>query len=269
MRAKSFMKILFIGDIVGKPGRRAVRELLPWIVEENRIDLVIANCENAAAGFGVTSEVVEELLGCRIDVLTSGNHIWDKKEIMDFVEDYETLLRPANYPEGAPGRGSLVVTIPGGVSVGVINLAGRVFMHPLDCPFRVADREIEKMKRKAGVIVVDMHAEATSEKIAMGWYLDGRVAAVLGTHTHVQTADERILPGGTGYITDAGMTGPFESVIGIKRESIMQRFLLQIPNKFDVAKGDVRLQGVTVEINPNGRALSIERVSLSLKEGEQ
>jgi metallophosphoesterase (TIGR00282 family) len=260
------MKILFIGDIVGKPGRRAVRELLPWIVEERQIDLVIANCENAAAGFGVTSEVVEELYGCHIDVLTSGNHIWDKKEIMDFVEGYETLLRPANYPAEAPGRGSVVMTAPDGVRVGVINLAGRIFMHPLDCPFRTADREIGKMKNKASVIIVDMHAEATSEKIAMGWYLDGRVAAVLGTHTHVQTADERILPGGTGYITDVGMTGPFDSVIGIRKESILQRFHLQIPNKFDVAKGDVRLQGVTVEINPNGRAAGIERVNVFLKE---
>jgi metallophosphoesterase (TIGR00282 family) len=260
------LKILFIGDIVGKPGRRAVRELLPWIVEDRRIDLVIANCENAAAGFGVTSEVVEELYGCHIDVLTSGNHIWDKKEIVEFVEDYETLLRPANYPEGTPGRGSLVINTPCGVAVGVINLAGRVFMHPLDCPFRTADREIGKMKNRVGAIIVDMHAEATSEKIAMGWYLDGRVTAVLGTHTHVQTADERILPGGTGYITDVGMTGPFDSVIGIRKESIMQRFLLQIPNKFDVAKGDVRLQGVTVEIDPNGRAVAIERVSVSLKE---
>ena len=266
MRDRMVMKILFIGDIVGKPGRRAVRELLPWIVEDRRIDLVIANCENAAAGFGVTSEVVEELYGCHIDVLTSGNHIWDKKEIMDFVEGYETLLRPANYPAEAPGRGSLVMTAPGGISVGVINLAGRVFMHPLDCPFRTADREIGKMKNKASVIIVDMHAEATSEKNAMGWYLDGRVTAVLGTHTHVQTADERILPGGTGYITDVGMTGPFDSVIGIRKESIMQRFLMQIPNKFDVAKGDVRLQGVTVEINQDGRAMGIERVSVSLNE---
>ena len=262
------MKILFIGDIVGKPGRRAVRELLPRIVEESGIDLVIANCENAAAGFGVTGEIVEELFGCHIDVLTSGNHIWDKKEVMDFVENYEALLRPANYPQGAPGRGSLVIAIPGGISVGVINLAGRVFMHPLDCPFRTADREIETIKKKADVVLVDIHAEATSEKIAMGWYLDGRVAAVLGTHTHVQTADERILPGGTGYITDVGMTGPFDSVIGIRKESIMLRFLLQIPNKFDIAKGDIRLQGATVEINAKGRAVAIERISVSLKEGE-
>jgi metallophosphoesterase (TIGR00282 family) len=260
------MKILFIGDIVGKPGRRAVRELLPGIIEERRIDFVIANCENAAAGFGVTAEIIEELYGAHIDVLTSGNHIWDKKEVMEFVDDYETLLRPANYPEGAPGRGSVVIHTPGGIPVGVLNLAGRVFMHPLDCPFRTAEREIEKLRKRARVIIVDMHAEATSEKIAMGWYLDGKVTAVLGTHTHVQTADERILPGGAAYITDVGMTGPFDSVIGIKKESILRRFLLQIPNKFDVAKGDVRLQGVTVEAASDGRATAVERLDVSLVE---
>ena len=260
------MKILFIGDIVGKPGRRAVRELLSGIIEERRIDFVIANCENAAAGFGVTTEIVEELYGAHIDVLTSGNHIWDKKEVMEFVDDYETLLRPANYPEGAPGRGSVVITAQDGIPVGVLNLAGRVFMQPLDCPFRTADREIEKLRKRARVIIVDMHAEATSEKIAMGWYLDGRVSAVLGTHTHVQTADERILPGGAAYITDVGMTGPFDSVIGIRKDSIMQRFLMQIPNKFDIAKGDVRLQGVTVEIAPDGRAIGVERLNVSLQE---
>ena len=260
------MKILFIGDIVGKPGRRAVRELLPGIIEDRRIDFVIANCENAAAGFGVTAEIVEELFGAHIDVLTSGNHIWDKREVMEFVDDYEALLRPANYPEGAPGRGSVVVPAPGGVSVGVLNLAGRVFMQPLDCPFRTADREIEQLKKRTRVIIADMHAEATSEKIAMGWYLDGRVSAVLGTHTHVQTADERILPGGTAYITDVGMTGPFDSVIGIRKESIMQRFLLQIPNKFDVAKGDARLQGILLEIGPDGRAVGLERVNVPLRE---
>ena len=259
------MKILFIGDIVGKPGRRAVRELLPVIVEENRIDFVIANCENAAAGFGVTGEVIEELYGDRIDVLTSGNHIWDKKEVMLFLEDYEPLLRPANYPEGAPGRGSVVVPTLDGIHVGVINLAGRVFMHPIDCPFRTADREIERMKKKARVIIVDMHAEATSEKIAMGWYLDGRVTAVLGTHTHVQTADDRILPGGTAYVTDVGMTGPFDSVIGIRKDAIIERFLLQIPNKFDVAKEDVRLQGVMIDINPEGGVVGFERVNVALK----
>ena len=260
------MKILFIGDIVGKPGRRAVRELLPGIIEDRRIDFVIANCENAAAGFGVTAEIVEELYGAHIDVLTSGNHIWDKKEVMEFVDDYETLLRPANYPEGAPGRGSVVISSQSGVPVGVLNLAGRVFMQPLDCPFRTADREIEKLKKRTRVIIVDMHAEATSEKIAMGFYLDGRVTAVLGTHTHVQTADERILPGGAACITDVGMTGPFDSVIGIRKDSIMQRFLLQIPNKFDIAKGDVRLQGVAVEIAPDGRATGVERLNMSLQE---
>ncbi len=258
------MKILFIGDVVGKPGRRAVRELLPGIVEEHRIDFVIANCENAAAGFGVTPEIVEELYAAHIDVLTSGNHIWDKREVMAFVDDCESLLRPANYPEGAPGRGSLVMPSPGGIPIGVINLAGRVFMRPLDCPFRTAEREIEKLKKKTKIIIVDMHAEATSEKIAMGWYLDGRVTAVMGTHTHVQTADERILPGGTGYITDVGMTGPFDSVIGIKKDAILQRFLLQIPNKFDVAKGDVRLQGVTVDIDVEGRAVAMARLNVAM-----
>jgi len=263
------MKILLIGDIVGKPGRKAVRELLPGIVEEGRIDFVIANCENAAAGFGVTSEVAEELYVNHIDVLTSGNHIWDKKEVMGFVDDCETLLRPANYPEGAPGRGSVVMTTRGGARIGVLNLAGRIFMHPLDCPFRTADREIGILRKKTDVIIVDMHAEATSEKIAMGWYLDGRVAAVLGTHTHVQTADDRILPGGTAYVTDVGMTGPFDSVIGIRKDVIMQRFLSQIPNKFDVAKGDVRLQGVIVEIAPNGRAQGIQRLNVTLDGLEQ
>jgi metallophosphoesterase (TIGR00282 family) len=259
------MKILFIGDIVGKPGRRAVRELLPGIVEERRIDFVIANCENAAAGFGVTGEIIEELYAAHIDVLTSGNHIWDKKEVMDVVDDYETLLRPANYPEGAPGRGSVVMPVSGGGHIGVVNLAGRVFMQPLDCPFRTAVREIEKMEKKTRVIIVDMHAEATSEKIAMGWYLAGRVSAVLGTHTHVQTADERILPGGTAYITDVGMTGPFDSVIGIKKDTILQKFLLQVPYKFDVAKGDVRLQGVTMDIDAEGRAVAMERLNVAME----
>jgi len=244
----------------------AVRELLPGIIEEHRIDFVVANCENAAAGFGVTAEIVEELYASHIDVLTSGNHIWDKKEVMAFVDDYEALLRPANYPEGAPGRGSVVIPTSGGFPIGVINLAGRVFMNPLDCPFRTAEREIEKLKKKTRIIIVDMHAEATSEKIAMGWYLDGRVTAVLGTHTHVQTADERILPEGTAYITDVGMTGPFDSVIGIRKESILQRFLLQIPNKFDVAKGDVRLQGVMVDMASDGRAVWVERLTVSLEE---
>ncbi len=254
------MKILFVGDIVGKPGRRAIRELLPQIVSDAGIDCVIANCENAAAGFGVTREVADELFQSHIDVLTSGNHIWDKKEVLNFIDDFKTLLRPANYPAGAPGCGSVVVPVRGGHKVGVINLVGRIFMQPFDCPFRVAEREIEKIRQRATVILVDFHAEATSEKKTLGWFLDGRVSAVLGTHTHVQTADEEILSRGTAYISDVGMTGPFDSVIGIKKEEILERFLTQIPNKFDVAKGDVRLQGVVLDIDElSGKSRSIER----------
>ena len=260
------MKILFIGDIVGKPGRQAVRELLPEVISERRIDFVIANCENAAAGFGVTRDIIEDLYSYNINVLTSGNHIWDKKEIREFAEDYETLLRPANYPAGSPGWGTVVMPNSSGISVGVINLMGRVFMKPLDCPFRTAEREIEKIKNKAKIIIIDIHAEATSEKEALGWFLDGRVSAVLGTHTHVQTADESILPGGTAYITDVGMTGPFNSIIGIRKDAVLERFLTQLPNKFDVAKDDVRLQGVVVDVDvKNGRAKGIERLTINLR----
>lgn len=260
------MKILFVGDIVGQPGRRAVREIVPALVEDLRIDMVIANCENAAAGFGVTREIVEELYRCRIDVLTSGNHIWDKREVLDFIDDYESLLRPANYPQGAPGFGSVVMPCLSGVHVGVINLVGRVFMRALDCPFLTVDKEIEKLRRKARIIFVDMHAEATSEKQAMGRFLDGRVTAVIGTHTHVQTADEQILPQGTGYMTDAGMTGPFDSIIGTKKEAVLERFLKHMPNRFDVAKGDVRLQGVLITVDETtGRCLEIERISIAMK----
>lgn len=260
------MKILFIGDIVGKPGRRAVRELLPQLISRYGIDVIIANCENAAAGFGITREVVEELYNSRIDVLTSGNHIWDKKEIKDFVEEYETLIRPANYPEGVPGWGSVAISTKPGTYVGVINVMGRIFMRPLDCPFRTAEREMERLRKKAKILIVDMHAEATSEKQALGWFLDGRVSAVVGTHTHVQTADERVLPGGTAYITDVGMTGPFDSVIGIRKEAIVERFLTQVPNKFDVAKANVQLQGVIIEVDEDsGKSICIERLSLKLE----
>ena len=261
------MRILFIGDIVGKPGRRAVKELLPSLVSAHDVDLVIANCENAASGFGVTREIVEELYEAHVDILTSGNHIWDKKEILEFLEDYETLLRPANYPSIVPGKGAVLMPTAGGDYVGVLNLAGRIFMQPIDCPFAVAKKEIARLKAKTNVIIVDMHAEATSEKKALGWYLDGEVSAVLGTHTHVQTADNEVLPGGTAYISDVGMTGPFDSVIGIKKEAIIERFLTQIPNKFDVAKNDVRLQGVLLDIDAQtGRANAIERISVKLKE---
>jgi len=261
------MKILFIGDIVGKPGRRAVKEILPSLIGNREIDLVIANCENAAAGFGVTGDVVEELYDAHIDILTSGNHIWDKKEVLGFIEDYETLLRPANYPGLVPGKGSVLLPTAAGDYVGVLNLAGRIFMQPIDCPFVTAKKEIVRLKAKANVIIVDMHAEATSEKKALGWYLDGEVSAVLGTHTHVQTADDEVLPGGTAYISDVGMTGPFDSVIGIKKDTIIEKFLTQVPNRFDVAKGDVRLQGVLMDIDAqSGRANAIERISVKLKE---
>ena len=261
------MKILFIGDIVGKPGRRAVKELLPAFIAGREVDLVIANCENAAAGFGITREIVEELYNAHIDILTSGNHVWDKREVLEFIEDYETLLRPANYPVRVPGRGSVIMPTAGGVYVGVLNLAGRIFMQPIDCPFTAAKKVIAGLKMKTNVIIVDIHAEATSEKKALGWYLDGEVSAVLGTHTHVQTADDEVLPQGTAYISDVSMTGPFDSVIGIKKDAIIERFLTQIPNKFDVAKGDVRLQGVLLDIDPaSGKANSIERISIKLSE---
>lgn len=258
------MKILFIADIVGKPGRSAVRGIVPDMIPQYGIDFVIGNCENAAAGFGVTRDVVEDLYDSCIQVLTSGNHIWDKKEVEDFVEDYQTLLRPANYPVGTPGRGSVVMSGRSGIHVGVINLMGRVFMSPLDCPFRTAEKEIEKLQGKADVIFVDIHAEATSEKEALGWFLDGRVSAVIGTHTHVQTADEKILPRGTAYITDAGMTGPFNSIIGIRKDLILERFLTQVPNRFIVAKEDVRLQGVIIDIDEeSGKAINIQRLTVN------
>lgn len=257
------MKILFIGDIVGKPGRRAVAELVPSLIAEKKIDFVIANCENAAAGFGVTREIVEELYASRIDVLTSGNHIWNKKEALEFIGEYKNLLRPANYPSKTPGSGAVVFSTSQGESVGVLNLAGRIFMQPSNCPFETAKNLIADLQTKTKIIIVDFHAEATSEKKALGWYLDGEVSAVLGTHTHVQTADDEVMPGGTAYISDAGMTGPFDSVIGVKKETIIERFLTNVPNKFDVAKGDVRLQGVLLDINAqSGRANSIERISI-------
>ncbi|HET57233.1 MAG TPA: TIGR00282 family metallophosphoesterase [Deltaproteobacteria bacterium] len=257
------MKLLFIGDIVGKPGRRAVKQLLPGLRVRHGIDVVIANCENAAGGFGVTRDVVDELLQSSIDVLTSGNHIWDKKDVLEFIDDYPLLLRPANYPEGTPGRGSVVADgRESNASLAVINLQGRVFMQSLDCPFKGALREIDGLSRSVPVIIVDIHAEATSEKQALGWFLDGKVSAVIGTHTHVQTADERILPGGTAYLTDAGMTGAFDSVLGVRKEAALERFLTGLPNKFEVAKGNIWLQGVVVEVNEqSGRSSSITRVN--------
>jgi len=260
------MKILFIGDIVGKPGRKAVRDILPSLVTEHSINFVMANCENAAAGFGVTQDIIEELFGYGISVLTSGNHIWDKKEIHDFIGSYENLLRPANYPQGTPGHGSVISFTPSSQAVGVINLEGRVFMRYLDCPFRKAQEVLKGMKQLTSVIIVDIHAEATAEKKALAWFLDGNVTAVLGTHTHVQTADNEILPQGAAYISDVGMTGAFHSVIGMNTDDVLNRFLTQIPNRFEVAKHDIRLQGVVIDIDEQtGKSREIYRISKKLQ----
>ena len=255
------MKILFIGDIVGRAGRQALAHRLDRLIDMHEVDFVIANGENAAAGFGLTIDIARELFDMGVDVLTSGNHIWDKKEIIDYLDRQKRLLRPANYPVGLPGVGSGLYATSAGIMVGVLNLEGRVFMNNLDCPFRAADAAIEQLRKTAQVIVVDFHAEATSEKMAMGHYLDGRVSAIVGTHTHVQTADEQILPGGTAYLTDAGMTGSRDAVIGIRKELAIEKFLTQMPVRFEVAKKDPVLCGVLFTIDETtGRAVAVERV---------
>lgn len=258
------MKTFFIGDINGEPGRKIVSKLLPDFLSKNNIEACIANCENAAAGFGVTKDIVEFLFKQGIDVLTSGNHIWDKKDVMNFIDDSKyNLLRPSNYPDEAPGRGSIVIKTKSGINVGVINISGRIFVDYIDCPFKALDKEIARITPHTNIIIVDIHAEATSEKMALGWYADGKVSAILGTHTHVQTADERVLPHGTAYITDAGMTGPRDSVIGIKREIAIEKFITKVPKKFDVAGGVKQLNGVIIEVDDStGKANSIERVQL-------
>jgi hypothetical protein len=259
------VKILFIGDIVGAPGRRAVEEFLDRTVDRCAIDLVVANGENASGGIGITPQVAEQLFNLRIDVLTSGNHIWKHKEIIPYLDDTDRLLRPANYPPGTPGQGFTLVETAAGEPAAIVNLEGRVFMSALECPFRTADQVLGELPPEVKVILVDMHAEATSEKLALGWYLDGRVSAVVGTHTHVQTADERILPRGAGYITDAGMTGPVDSVIGMKKEVILERFLTMRPQSFKVASQNLQLQGVVLEIDSQGRCRGITRLRLPLK----
>ncbi len=258
------VKLLFIGDVIGKAGRQAISRELHRLVDRYLVDLVVANGENAAGGFGLTEEVAGDLFRLGVNVLTSGNHIWDKKDSLDFIRREERLVRPANYPEGAPGRGSAVFVTAGGIRVGVLNLEGRVFMNTLECPFRAADREIARLKTETPIVLVDFHAEATSEKVSLGWYLDGKASVVIGTHTHVQTADERILPGGTAYMTDAGMTGAFDSVIGMRKEEAIAKFLNQLPVRFEVAKGNIRLNGVVIEVDEvSGRALSIDRINVS------
>lgn len=266
------MRVLFVGDIVGAPGRLIVRDRLADVVSQRQIDLVIANGENSASGFGITPRLADDLLKDGIDVLSGGNHSWDRKEILEYLPHQPRLLRPANFPEGNPGGGVYVGTAKNGVKYAVLNLQGRVFMTQIDDPFRKADSELEKLPPDVAFVLVDMHAETTSEKVAMGWYLDGRVTMMVGTHTHVATADEHVLPQGTAYITDVGMTGPHGGVIGMDKEGIIKKFLNGLPARFDVASGDVQMNCVLVEADDDGprnaagrlRARSIERLRFSI-----
>jgi len=262
------LKILLIGDIVGEPGRKIVAKHLRNLIQEAHLDLVIANGENAAGGFGITPKITQEFFDMGVDVVTTGNHVLDKKEITDYLDREKRLIRPANYPEGVPGYGKVLVKTDRGDTVAVLQLMGRIFMLPIDCPFQTVRKELKTLQDQTRVIIVDMHAETTSEKMAMGWFLDGEVSAVLGTHTHVQTADERILPGGTAYITDVGMAGPMDSVIGIRKEDAIEKFLTQTPKRFELASGPSVLSAVIVEIEtPGGRALSIQRIQIREESG--
>ncbi len=253
------MILLFVGDVIGKPGRRVVQRMLPRLVDAHRVDYVVVNVENAAGGFGVNAEVLAELADLPIHCFTTGNHIWDKKEGLPLLEAEPRLLRPANYPDGNPGRGLHFGETAAGIRVATINLEGQVFMKQVESPFRVADRLLAALPADVRVVLVDFHAEATSEKQALGFYLDGRVSAVLGTHTHVPTADARVLPAGTGLQTDVGMTGPYESVIGFRSDKVVQRFLLQTPTAFEVAKHDVRLAATLLDVDEmSGRCRRIE-----------
>jgi metallophosphoesterase (TIGR00282 family) len=260
------MKVLFIGDIVGAPGREAIKELVPGIVKNEKIELVIANGENAAGGSGLTPRIADELFENGVQVITSGDHVWKRKEIVEILDANPSILRPLNYPENVPGHGSCVIKTEQGIKVGVINLIGRVFMEAVECPFRVGMAEVERLRKITPIILVDVHAEATSEKIALSHYLDGLVSALCGTHTHVPTADEKVTENGTAYITDLGMTGPHKSVIGRRAEQILTRFITQLPTRFQMAEEDVRLQGVIIDIDEKtGKATTIKRVEKKLK----
>ena len=263
METRAGYFILFIGDIVGEAGRAAVRALLPDLINSLRIDFVIANCENAAAGRGITPKITEDLFGFGVDVLTSGNHIWDRQEIVPYIKNESRLLRPANYPRSTPGSGHGIFGDGKGIQIGVFNLCGKLFMDSFECPFNYALNLIEELSMHTNLIILDFHAEASSEKIAMGWYLDGKVSAVLGTHTHVQTADERILPNGTAYITDVGMTGSMDSVIGMDKEKSIKRFLTLMPQRLEPADKNISLNGVIVELDTlTGKGISIRRVTI-------
>lgn len=258
------MNLLFVGDIFGKIGRDLVQRALPRLVDRYELDLVIANAENSAGGFGITRETGDAILKCGVDVMTSGNHVWDKKEALDYIAHEPRMLRPANYPAGVPGCGALVARTAKGDEVGVLNVMGRVFMTAIDDPFRIAEREVERIRERTPIVLVDFHAEATSEKLAMGWFLDGKVSAVVGTHTHVQTADDQILPNGTAYMTDVGMTGPHDGVIGVEREPIIKRFLTGLPTRFETASGNPKLHAVVIGVDENtGRATAMTRLSLT------
>jgi 2',3'-cyclic-nucleotide 2'-phosphodiesterase len=259
------MKILFIGDIVGAPGRDAVKQLVPAMRRESGIDFVIANAENSSGGSGITAQTAAELFNASVDVLTSGDHIWKRKEIFELIRSEPKILRPVNFPAGAPGYGLGIFQAGAGIKVGVINVLGRVFLEPLECPFRTVREAVAQLRKETPVILVDIHAEATSEKIALGWFLDGDVSAVVGTHTHVQTADERVLPKGTAYITDAGMAGPFDSVLGRRVDNVLERFLSCVPVRFEVASENVQMHGVIIDIDEKtGNARSITRVQKKL-----
>lgn len=257
------MKIMFLGDIVGESGRQMVTRWVPVLRAKHQLDVVIANNENMAGGFGITAQTFQEMSQAGVDIQTGGNHTFDKKEGVPVLEDEPYCLRPANYPKGTPGQGSCLYTNSRGQKVGVINVMGRTFMDPLDCPFRAVDELIKPLLEKTKVILVDFHAEATSEKVAMGWHVDGRASISVGTHTHVQTGDERLMPGGTAFITDAGMTGPYDSVIGVRKEVILERFITKRGRKFETASGDPWLCGIIAEVDETtGRAQSIERVRI-------
>ena len=256
------MNIVFIGDIVGRPGRGAVRDWLPELHEEFPIDIVVANAENAAGGLGATGEILDDLTKLGVQAFTLGNHTWRRKSLIEDIKRFDNVVRPANYPEVVPGSGAITIALPDGRKLGILNLLGRVFMEAYACPFETASREIDSLREETNTILVDMHAEATSEKIAMGWFLDGKCSAVVGTHTHVQTADERVLPGGTAYITDVGMTGPMDSVIGVEKEPVIEKFLTGLPTEFRVAKGSPGICGVYIETDDDsGRAESITRIT--------
>ena len=255
------MKILFIGDVVGNPGRKTVKEMIPKIKKEYGIDFCIANCENAAGGSGITYVVAQELYKSGIDGITMGNHTWSKKEILNFIESDPKIVRPANFPRETPGTGSTILE-KDKLKLGLINVQGRVYMSAADCPFKAAERELETLKKQVKVVIVDIHAEATSEKCALAWYLDGRASCVFGTHTHVQTADERILPNGTAYLTDVGMTGPYEGIIGMDRDIIIKKFILHMPERFELAQGKVQFNAVVVDVDERtGRTNSIVRIN--------